>query len=191
MQHRRVYRGDNGSGSEHQRLLHRRQRTGMGHVLRPGDLPIAGRQSAFGIDGELGALVARRQWFDCDYTIAGTFANNLHGTLKTAAARGITVFMAIGDWGSENDVGDGKCHISYPNGDPFVTACGGTILGSANPTPPGALYEYTWSDGNVLASPFQGWSNGFYYEATGGGVSESISAASVSGPRGDSADLKK
>ena len=107
-----------------------------------------------------------------DYTIAGTFANNMHGNLKTAAARGITVFMAIGDWGSENDVGDGKCHISYPNGDPFVTACGGTILGSANPTPPGALYEYTWSDGNVLASQFQGWSGSFYYEATGGGVSD-------------------
>src|SRR3984885_1315592 len=107
-----------------------------------------------------------------DHTIAGTFANNLHGKLKTAAARGITVFMAIGDWGSENDVGDGKCHISYPNGDPFLTACGGTILGSANPTPPGALYEYTWSDGNVLASPFQGWSGSFYYEATGGGVSD-------------------
>lgn len=107
-----------------------------------------------------------------DHTVGGTFANNLHGNLKTAAARGITVFMAIGDWGSENDVGDGKCHISYPNGDPLVTACGGTILGSANPTPPGALYEYTWSDGNVLASPFQGWSGTFYYEATGGGVSD-------------------
>ena len=107
-----------------------------------------------------------------DYTVAGTFSNNLHGKLKTAAARGITVFMAIGDWGSENDVGDGKCHISYPNGDPFVTACGGTILGAANPTPPPALYEYTWSDGNDLASPFQGWSGSFYYEATGGGVSD-------------------
>jgi Pro-kumamolisin, activation domain/Abnormal spindle-like microcephaly-assoc'd, ASPM-SPD-2-Hydin len=107
-----------------------------------------------------------------DHTIAGTFANNLHGKLKAAAARGITVFMAIGDWGSENDVGDGKCHICYPNGDPFVTACGGTILGSANPTPPGALYEYTWSDGNVLASQFQGWSFTFYYESTGGGVSD-------------------
>lgn len=107
-----------------------------------------------------------------DYTIGGTFANNLHAKLKTAAARGITVFMAIGDWGSENDVGDGKCHISYPNGDPFVTACGGTILGSANPTPPGPLYEYTWSDGNVLGSQFQGWSGSFYYEATGGGVSD-------------------
>ena len=107
-----------------------------------------------------------------DYTVAGTFSNNLHGKLKTAAARGITVFMAVGDWGSENDVGDGKCHISYPNGDPFVTACGGTILGAANPTPPPALYEYTWSDGNDLASPFQGWSGSFYYEATGGGVSD-------------------
>ena len=107
-----------------------------------------------------------------DHTIAGTFANNLHGKLRSAAARGITVFMAIGDWGSENDVGDGKCHISYPNGDPFVTACGGTILGSPNPVPPPARYEYTWSDGNNLASQFQGWSNGFYYESTGGGVSD-------------------
>ena len=107
-----------------------------------------------------------------DHTIGGTFANNLHGKLKAAAARGITVFMAIGDWGSENDVGDGKCHISYPNGDPFVTACGGTILGSANPTPPGALYEYTWSDGDLLGSQFQSWSGSFYYESTGGGVSD-------------------
>jgi Pro-kumamolisin, activation domain/Abnormal spindle-like microcephaly-assoc'd, ASPM-SPD-2-Hydin len=107
-----------------------------------------------------------------DHTIAGTFSNNLHAKLKTAATRGITVFMAIGDWGSDNTVVDGKCHISYPNGDPFVTACGGTILGSANPAPPPALYEYTWSDGNVLTSPFQGFSNGVYYEATGGGVSD-------------------
>lgn len=107
-----------------------------------------------------------------NYSVGGTFANNLHSKLKTAAARGITVFMAIGDWGSENDVGDGKCHVSYPNGDPFVTACGGTILGSSNPTPPGALYEYTWSDGNVLSSPFQSWSGAFYYESTGGGVSD-------------------
>lgn len=107
-----------------------------------------------------------------DHTIVGTFANNLHGKLRTAAARGITVFMAIGDWGSENDVGDGKCHITYPNGDPFVTACGGTILGSTNPTPPGALYEYTWSDGDVLGSPFQSWSGTFYFESTGGGVSD-------------------
>ena len=106
------------------------------------------------------------------HTLAGTFSNNLHAKLKAAATRGITVFMAIGDWGSDNTVVDGKCHISYPNGDPFVTACGGTILGSANPVPPPALDEYTWSDGNVLTSPFQGFSNGVYYEATGGGVSD-------------------
>jgi hypothetical protein len=102
-----------------------------------------------------------------DHTIAGTFANNLHGKLRTAAARGITVFMAIGDWGSNNLVGDTKCHISYPSGDPFVTACGGTILGSANPTPPPALYEYAWSDAN-LASQF----NLAPYDSTGGGVSD-------------------
>jgi hypothetical protein len=107
-----------------------------------------------------------------DHKTPGNLAHNFHRHLRHAAHRGITVFMAIGDWGSENDVGDGKCHISYPNGDPFVTACGGTIQGSANPVPPPARYEYTWSDGNNLGSPFQGWSGSFYYESTGGGVSD-------------------
>ena len=70
--------------------------------------------------------------------------------VNPAAARGITVFMAIGDWGSENDVGDGKCHISYPNGDPFVTACGGTIINSLSP-----IIEGTWSStGGGISSLF-------------------------------------
>jgi hypothetical protein len=138
-------------------------------------------RAAFPLAGEHPPSVLTASWvprlqddkgFIGDFTVAGTFANNLHGKLKTVAARGITVFMAIGDWGTNNDTGDGKCHVCYPNGDPFVTACGGTILGSANPTPPGVLREFAWSDGNVLASPFQGFSNGFYYEATGGGVSD-------------------
>jgi kumamolisin len=102
-----------------------------------------------------------------DHTNPASTAHNFHRHLRNAAARGITVFMAIGDWGSNNLVGGVGCHISYPNGDPFVTSCGGTILGSANPVPPPALYEYTWSDAN-LPSPF----NGYPYEATGGGVSD-------------------
>ncbi|OOG56070.1 choice-of-anchor D domain-containing protein [Polaromonas sp. C04] len=96
---------------------------------------------------------------------AGTFANVISGLLSSAAMRGITVFMAIGDWGSANQVLDGQCHVSYPSADPWVTACGGTIVGniSASPT---QFQEFVWSDANQLASPFQS----FPYVATGGGV---------------------
>ena len=96
----------------------------------------------------------------------GSPANVLTGKLKTAASRGITVFMAIGDWGSADLVIDGQCHVAYPNGDPWVTACGGTIVGNITPA---GFDEFAWSDANT-ASPFQG----FPYVATGGGVSDNF-----------------
>jgi len=97
---------------------------------------------------------------------SGSAANIITGYLKSAASRGITVFMAIGDWGSADLVVDGSCHVSYPNGDPWVTACGGTIVGNITPT---AFEEFAWSEANT-ASPFQN----FPYVSTGGGVSDNI-----------------
>jgi hypothetical protein len=102
-----------------------------------------------------------------NHAIPGTAAHIFHRHLRHAAARGITVFMAIGDWGANDLVGDLSCHVAYPHADPFTTACGGTILGSPNPVPPPALLEYAWSDAN-LPSPFDGPP----YDATGGGVSD-------------------
>ncbi|MBS0316429.1 MAG: choice-of-anchor D domain-containing protein [Proteobacteria bacterium] len=95
----------------------------------------------------------------------GTFANVITGLLASAAARGITVFMAIGDWGSANLDLDGKCHVSYPSADPWVSACGGTIVGNVTAAPT-QFQEFVWSDANQPLSPFQG----FPYVATGGGV---------------------
>ncbi len=93
----------------------------------------------------------------------------LDGYLQSAAARGITVLMALGDWGSDNLFGGVRCHVSYPNCDPWVTACGGTILGDVNPSPPPIFDEFTWSDANV-ASQF----DLAPYDATGGGVSDTF-----------------
>jgi hypothetical protein len=101
-----------------------------------------------------------------DPTVSGTVANIFTEYLKTAAARGITVLMAIGDWGSADLVLDGKCHVAYPNGDPGVTACGGTIVGNITAT---GFEEFTWSEAGT-ASPFQN----FPYESTGGGVSDTF-----------------
>jgi hypothetical protein len=84
--------------------------------------------------------------------------------------------MAIGDGGSNNwystyvTPGDTGCHVTYPASDPFMTACGGTIL-SAIGGPPTKFDEWTWSDAN-LPSPFDSGPPPPVYEATGGGVSD-------------------
>jgi hypothetical protein len=101
--------------------------------------------------------------------VSGTLANTLSGYLQSAAMRGITVFMAIGDWGSGNQIVDTHCHVSYPNSDPWVTSCGGTIIGDISSSAPVTFEEFTWSDGNT-ASQFQSG----VYEATGGGVSDTF-----------------
>jgi len=101
-----------------------------------------------------------------DPTVSGTAANILHGYMRTAAHRGITVFMAIGDWGSADLATDGKCHVSYPAADPWATACGGTIVGNITAT---GFEEFAWSEVGT-ASPFQN----FPYESTGGGVSDTF-----------------
>ncbi|MBV8813298.1 MAG: choice-of-anchor D domain-containing protein [Verrucomicrobia bacterium] len=103
------------------------------------------------------------------YATPGTTANVLSGLLQAAATRGITVLMAIGDWGSANQVLDGQCHVSYPNCDPWTTACGGTIVGNIS-GPPTRFLEFVWSDANIPGSPFQG----FPFVATGGGVSDNF-----------------
>ena len=99
--------------------------------------------------------------------------------LQSAAARGITVLMALGDWGANNLNPGVACHVSYPNCDPYVTACGGTILGNVNPAPPPLFDEWTWSDANV-ASQF----DLAPYDATGGGVSDTFSLPSYQAAAG-------
>ena len=137
-------------------------------------------RAIFPIPGDNPPSVLTASWvpyLSDDSGTVGSIANpassvsNFHRHLRAAAARGITVFMAIGDWGSNNLVGDVNCHVSYPNADPFVTSCGGTILGDPNPIPPPALDEYAWSDAN-LASPFNSGLPPPVYDATGGGVSD-------------------
>lgn len=99
-----------------------------------------------------------------DPSVSGSIAQWMHTKLRSAHTRGITVFMAIGDWGSADQVVDGNCHVAYPHSDPAVTACGGTIVGNISPT---GFEEFVWSEANT-GSQFQN----FPYESTGGGVSD-------------------
>lgn len=100
---------------------------------------------------------------------SGSLAHVVSGYLQSAAMRGISVLIAIGDWGAANQEHDGHCHVSYPNSDPWVTACGGTIIGDVTATTPASFEEFAWSDANVVSqfddSP---------YTTTGGGVSDTF-----------------
>jgi kumamolisin len=72
-----------------------------------------------------------------------------------AALLGITVFCAAGDDGSADGERDGKPHVDFPASSPWVVACGGTSLESA--------------DGKIESET--AWNNGAGKGATGGGVS--------------------
>jgi kumamolisin len=77
-----------------------------------------------------------------------------------AALLGITVFCASGDNGSSDGENDGKAHVDFPASSPWVVACGGTSLKSAE---------------QKIASE-TAWNNGAREGATGGGVSTFFSA---------------
>ena len=84
--------------------------------------------------------------------------SNVHQTIADAAAKGITVFVASGDEGSDCEMGDNSAHVSYPTSDPGVTGCGGTY------TIVGQVSLGTWND------PPGDYGSG----ATGGGVSDFV-----------------
>jgi kumamolisin len=81
--------------------------------------------------------------------------NLMTQAFQSAAAINMTVLAASGDDGSDCSEQDGNAHVMYPASDPWVMACGGTIINQLTP-----LSEGTWNDN-------QGGGGG----ATGGGIS--------------------
>ena len=92
---------------------------------------------------------------------------------QEAAAAGITIFVAAGDYGSDCGVGDSSAHVFYPASDPWITSCGGTEIGTEN----GSYAEVTWPDtgGGISAVfPLPAWQNG-------AGVPPSDNAGAING----------
>ena len=90
-------------------------------------------------------------------TSTGSFAYIMTHLFQDIAYQGINVFAASGDWGS-SDLLTGP-HVGYPTSDPWVTSCGGTMLGDVVGS---SFQEWVWSDMGGVGS-FPG--------ATGGGSS--------------------
>jgi kumamolisin len=65
-------------------------------------------------------------------------------TLQSAAAMGVTVCVAAGDDGSNDQVGDGHAHTDFPASSPYVLGCGGTRLTASGQT---ISSEVVWNDG--------------------------------------------
>ena len=90
---------------------------------------------------------------------------------KQLAMCGINVFVGVGDWGADDGVTDGNAHVSYPGGDPWVTSCGGTIVGNVRNGPPLSFDEFVWSDAHTSTGSDFGDADSDF-GATGGGVSK-------------------
>ena len=84
----------------------------------------------------------------------------INDTLKAAALLGVTVCVAAGDDGSDDQVGDGHAHVDFPSSSPYVLAVGGTTLRKNKSD---KLTEVAWKDGDGLRQDNGG--------STGGGVS--------------------
>lgn len=86
--------------------------------------------------------------------------NAINDSLQAATLLGITVCVAAGDDGSDDEVGDGHAHVDFPGSSPYVLAVGGTTLKESSA---GKITETAWKDGDGLRKDNGG--------STGGGVS--------------------
>jgi hypothetical protein len=93
-----------------------------------------------------------------------TLMSEMSFLFQLMATQRITVFAGAGDSGSDAGVNDGNAHVDYPASDPFVTACGGTVITNVNGTD---FDEGTWNDSS---SPSGNSSPNA--QVTGGGISD-------------------
>jgi len=107
---------------------------------------------------------------------SGSIVSRMTAAFEALASVGVNVFIALGDWGADNwwllgvpIAPDGASHVMYPGSDPWITSCGGTILGTSQ--------EVVWDSPYAsLAQPgFGSWNSN--RAATGGGVSKTFTSA--------------
>ncbi|GDY32235.1 S53 family peptidase [Gandjariella thermophila] len=102
--------------------------------------------------------------------------------MADAAALGVTVCVAAGDWGSADGQQDGEPHVDFPAASPNALACGGTTL-NADPETGAVHSEVVWSspDGSATGGgvsrvfPLPSWQSGVDVpERPGGGTGRGV-----------------
>ena len=76
----------------------------------------------------------------------GMSIDNVSDSFQEAALMGVTICVASGDDGSDDQGGDGKAHADFPGSSPFVLAVGGTDLRVRQ----GTVTERVWKDGTGI-----------------------------------------
>ena len=77
----------------------------------------------------------------------GSLAIAVNAVLATAVSKGISVFVATGDNGSNDGVGGSGAYVDFPSSSPNVIACGGTSLVCPNNNYDSSTRESAWSNG--------------------------------------------
>jgi kumamolisin len=103
-------------------------------------------------DTENAPSVVSISWGGSEDSQPQQFLDGLESVLQDAAALGVTVCCAAGDFGSPdmptndpNNPWDGQPHVDFPASSPFALACGGTkLVGSAK----GITSEQVWNEGS-------------------------------------------
>jgi kumamolisin len=95
-------------------------------------------------------------WGKAETGWSRTSMESMDRLFQEAAALGVTICIASGDWGATDGVRDGKNHVDFPASSPFALACGGT------------RFQLTGGDVSGEAA----WDDGVRGGATGGGVSD-------------------
>jgi hypothetical protein len=107
----------------------------------------------------------------------GSIVSLMTAALQALASVGVNVFIALGDWGADNwwllgnnppIAPDGASHVMYPGSDPWVTSCGGTVLGTSE--------EVVWGFPYTSSAQSAFGSSNSNRAATGGGVSKTFIA---------------
>jgi kumamolisin len=83
-------------------------------------------------------------WGSAESTWSAQAMTAFDSAAQDAASLGVTICAASGDNGSSDGVNDGANHVDFPASSPYILACGGTSLKSAN----GAIQSETvWNGG--------------------------------------------
>jgi kumamolisin len=94
-------------------------------------------------------------WGSAESTWTAQAMTAMDDAFQAAAAMGVTVCVASGDNGSNDNVGGSTDHVDFPASSPFALGCGGTSLRASK---------------NVISSEVV-WNDGSGGGATGGGIS--------------------
>lgn len=96
-------------------------------------------------------------WGSAESTWTAQAMTAMDDAFQAAASMGITVCVASGDNGSNDDVGGSSEHVDFPASSPFALGCGGSSLRASN---------------NKVITTEVVWNDGAGSGATGGGISD-------------------